>query len=382
MIRSFSSASLVLVLSSALAALALPGAGCLTSDATLAKADAGASDASVVVEGSDPSQNPGNADSPEMKYRDLASHPGCTKDGLTYPAADIPGYACAAKAYTTPNEDTKKPIVLLVHGNSSSPADWEKFPADKADAKPMLAERLVGAGFRVLAVDFRKDKSDDPNQNNDTENAAQNFDHGWAVPILESFISSVLDQNPGRQVSIVAFSVGPTIVRDALRRLHRAKKKPFERIAMLALAAGGHHGVSTFRKLCGPNPTMRGRVACELGDRTDFKDTPISKGLNGPGGAWEVPCADGDTAFGQAGVCGGHKVKYLTVVMKDVKEGTFQDEFVSEGASTLKGADNRTVELTDNDETGYFFNGLFKNHYGAIRSENALGILTTALAEP
>lgn len=364
------------------ACLATLTGGCLTSDATLAKTDAGGSDASVVVEGSDPSENPGNADSPDVKYRALSGHPGCTKDGLTYPAADIPGYACAAKAYPVTNEDTKKPIVILVHGNSSSPADWEKFPADKADAKPMLAERLSGSGFRVLSVDFRKDKVDDPAGNNDTENTAQNFDHGWAVPILESMIDAVLTANPGRQLSLVGFSVAPTIVRDALRRLHRAKKKPFERIATLALAAGGHHGVSTFRKLCGPNPTMRGRVACELGDRTDFKETPISKSLNGPGGAWETPCGDGDTAFGQAGVCGGHKVKYLTIVMKDVKEGTFQDEFVSEGASRLLGADNRTVELTDNDDSGFFFNGIFKNHYGAIRSETALGILTTALAAP
>jgi hypothetical protein len=183
-------------------------------------------------------------------------------------------------------------------------------------------------------------------------------------------------------VSIVSFSVGSTIVRDALRRLHRAKKKPFERIDLLALAAGGHHGVSTFRKLCGANPTMRGRIACELGDRTAFVDTAFSKPLNGPGGAWETPCLDGDTAYGQAGVCGGNKVRYLTLVMRDIKEGTFQDEFVSEAASALMGADNQTVELTDVDETGYFFNGLFKNHQGAIRSEKALGILVKALSAP
>lgn len=361
-------------------ALFVAPAGCLTSDASLARADGGGTDATVVVEGSDPSQNSGNADAPSVKYRVLAGHPGCTPAGLSYPAASIPGYTCAAKAYPADREDTKKPIVVLVHGNSSTPADWEKFPADKADAKPMLAERLVDAGFRVFAVDFRKDKSDDPAGNNDTENAAQNFDHAWATPILEHLVDSVLAAYPGRKISIVSFSVGSTIVRDALRRLHRAKKKPFERIDLLALAAGGHHGVSTFRKLCGANPTMRGRIACELGDRTAFVDTDFSKPLNGPGGAWETPCRDGDTAYGQAGVCGGNKVRYLTLVMRDIKEGTFQDEFVSEAASALAGADNQTVELTDVDETGYFFNGLFKNHQGAIRSEKALTVLVKALS--
>ena len=380
--RRISRALVGLVLAAGATVLVAPLGGCLTSDATLAKTDAGTTDAKVVVEGSDPSQNTGNVDAPTVKYRSLDSHPGCTTAGLSYPPAQIAGYKCAAKAYETAQEDTTKPIVVLVHGNSSTPADWEKFPADKADAKPMLSERLVAAGYRVYAVDFRKDKSDDPAGNNDTENAAQNFDHAWATPILEHLVDSVMTANPGRSVSIVAFSVGATVVRDALRRLHRDKKKPFERLALVALASGGNHGVSTFRKLCGPNPTMRGKIACELGDRTGFVDTDFSKPLNGPGGAWETPCLDGDTAFGQAGVCGGHKVKYLTLVMRDIKEGTFQDEFVSEAASALKGATNKTVELTDVDETGYFFNGLFKNHQGSIRSETALGILTQALAEP
>jgi len=36
------------------------------------------------------------------------------------------------------------------------------------------------------------------------------------------------------------------------------------------------------------------------------------------------------------------------------------------------------VTLADQDQTGYFYN-LFKNHYGAIRSEAGLGIIVTAL---
>jgi pimeloyl-ACP methyl ester carboxylesterase len=333
------------------------------------------------VKGADPSDNAASADAPVIKYRDITAHPGCTTDGLAYPAAVIPGFKCAAKAYPVKGEDPKKPIVLLVHGNSSTPADYEKFPADSAEARPMLSERLGASGFRVYAIDLRKDKSDDPSANNDTENAAKNFDHAWAVPLVGHLVESVMAANPGQKVSIVGFSVGPTIVRDALRRLHRAKKKPFESIAHLVYAAGSHHGVSSFRKLCGTNPTMRGKVACELGDRTSYTPTDFLRPLNGEGGAFETPCADGDSAYGQRGVCGGNKVKYTTLVMKDIKEGTYQDEFVSEGSSALAGAQNFTVGLTDQDDSGYFYNGLFKNHYGALRSEAALKIITDALSQ-
>lgn len=355
------------------ASVAVASAGCLTSDVSVGD-DAGAkSNASSLVASSE--------DAPTVKYRDIASHPGCTTDKLTYPAANIAGYKCAAKEYAVQNEDTKKPIVIFVHGNSSTPADFEKFPATDPNATPMLAERLSSSGFRAYAVDFRIDKVDDPNQNNDTENAAKNYDHGWATPILEHLIDSVMTAFPDRKVSIVGFSIGPTVVRDALRRLHRApnSRKPFARIAHLVLVAGAHHGVSTFRKLCGPNPTMRGRIACELGDRTTFSPTDFSKPLNGPDGVFETPCADGDMAFGIKAACGGNKVKYTTVVMQDIPGGTFQDEFVSEGSSKLLGADNRTVPLEANDPTGYFIKGLFKNHYGALRSEPALSIITTAL---
>ena len=356
--------------------------GCLQSHVG-AEEQKGAVNATVA--GDDPTKNEANADA--IPYRDLASHPGCSTDGLearkasSYTAANIPGYKCAAKAYPTDKEDPKKPIVLLVHGNSSTPADYEKFPADRPDAQPMLAERLLAAGFKVLAVDMRFDKVDDPKDDNKTQNAAQNFDHGWGVPIIQHFVESVMANWPDRSISIVAFSVGPTMVRDALRRLHRGGKKPFERIQDLVFAAGGHHGVSTFRALCESNPTMRGRVACELGDRTSFQPTKLLAPLNGPDGAWETPCADGDTAFGQKGVCGGHKVSYTTIVMQDVKEGTYQDEFVSEGSSALKGAKNLTVSLSDNDTSGYFYNGLFKNHYGALRSEAALKLLLDAFQD-
>lgn len=342
----------------------------------------GTGTSSGAVAGDDPTTNQANKDG--ITYRAIDGHPGCTTDGLeqrkasAYTPATIPGYKCAAKAYPLPNEDVKKPIVLLVHGNSSTPADYEKFPADSPT--PMLSERLVAASFRVLAVDVRFDKSDDPKGDNKLENAAMNFDHGWAVPIVEHFIESVMTAFPDRELSLVGFSVGSTVARDALRRLHRRGVKPFQRFRAIVLTAGANHGVSSYRTLCGSNPTMRGRVACELGDRTSYRATAFLSPLNGPDGAWETPCSDGDTAFGQKGVCGGHKVAYTTVVMRDIKEGTFQDEFVSEASANLKGADNRTVQLTDNDATGYFYNGLLKNHMGSVRSEAALKIVVDALS--
>jgi pimeloyl-ACP methyl ester carboxylesterase len=368
-------------------ACATLGSGCLTSNVDLSKLDGGAGEGGPAgdssVAGDDPTKNEANKDA--ITYRSLDGHPGCTTAGLetrkasAYVPATIPGYRCAAKAYPLVNEDKSKPIILLMHGNSSTPADWEKFPADKADALPMLADRMSAQGYRVLAVDVRYDKSDDPTGNNKTENAGQNFDHGWAVPILEHFIESVMTAFPDRQLSLVAFSVGPTMARDAMRRLHRAGKKPYERFKDFVFGAGAHHGVSSFRTLCGSNPTMRGKIACELGDLTSYTPTVFSAPNNGPGGAWETPCSDGDSAYGQHGVCGGHKVTYTTVVMKDIKDGSYQDEFVSEGSSKLNGATNLTVGLNDNDLSNYFYNGLFKNHMGSIRSETALKIIVKAL---
>lgn len=310
-----------------------------------------------------------------IEYRDdLGAHPGCTRAGLGYPAADIPGYRCAAKAYPFPagtREDTSAPIALLIHGNSDTPAAWERFE----DAAPMLAERLVAAGVRTYAIDLRIDRVDDPQGNNDTENAARNVDHGWAVPLTQHLIESVLAAEPDRQLALVGFSLGATTIRDALRRLHAAGEVTlWPRLDDVVLLAGANHGVSSFARLCGKNPTMRGRVACEMGNRDNYSPTDWSLVVNGDRGAHETPCSDGATAYGDA-VCDGHTVAWTTVVMQDISNGSYQDEFVSEASSALAGADNRTIELTDVDESGYFFGGLLRNHYGASRSDAALAIM-------
>jgi dienelactone hydrolase len=313
-----------------------------------------------------------------IEYRPLSSHPGCTTAGLSYPPAAIDGYRCAARRYPFPGgvtEDTSAAIVILVHGNSDAPEAWERFE----DGEPMLAERLAARGLRVYALDLRIDKVDDPQSNNDTENAARNVDHGWAVPLAQHLIESVLAAEPDRQVSLVGFSLGVTTIRDALRRIHAAGEvELWPRLDDVVLLAGANHGVSSFARLCGKNPTMRGRVACEMGSRDNFSPTDFSLALNGPSHAYETPCSDGETAFGDD-VCDGHRVAYTTVVMEDIANGSYQDEFVSEASAELEDADNRTIGLTDVDESGYFFGGLLKNHYGACRSAAALDIVDEVL---
>jgi pimeloyl-ACP methyl ester carboxylesterase len=373
--RHLSLAMLTLLVASAEGCLSSTGA--TTPDAGLAQAGDGGG-------GADPTNNPANADA--ITYRDLGTHPGCTTDGLSYTAASIAGYECAAKEYPMGSvpEDTSKPIVLLVHGNSSTPADWEKYPT--TSTTPMLSERLVAAGFHTFAVDMRMDKTDDPTTNDPkTGNAAHNMDHGWGVPIVEHFIESVMAAYPGRDISIVGFSFGPTVIRDALRRMHRKGSKPFERIRALVFGSGANHGVSTFRKKCvdpstPANVTMAGRVACEMGDLVAFTPTVFTTPLDGTDPSFETPCGDGRSAFGQEGVCGGHTVEYTTIVMRDISEGTYQDEFVSQGSAALAGADNETNELSDQDQTGYFYNGIFKNHFGSIRSEAGLQKIVAALS--
>jgi hypothetical protein len=314
-----------------------------------------------------------------VEYRDdLADHPGCTTTGLGYDAASIPGYPCAAKAYGGAG-DAGASLVILVHGNSDNPAEFEAWDG----GEPMLAERLTAAGHPVIAVDLRIDQCDDPQSNNDTENAARNIDHGWAVPIVQDLIASVIADDPDRPIALVGFSLGVTTIRDALRRLHLAGDDAiaggvWPHIEDVVLLAGANHGVSSFARLCGKNPTMRGEVACEMGNRDAFSPTDFLAAINGPDGAWETPCSDGATAFGEA-ACGGHTVAYTTVVMRDIANGSYQDEFVSEASAALAGADNRTIELTDVDDSGYFFEGLLKNHYGAARSAAALAIVEEVL---
>jgi len=358
----------------------------------------------------------GDATYPGGHYRTLTAdgdgkiHPGCTVDGLSYTPASIPGYACAAYEFPFPSgvtEDTAKPIVILVHGNSSSPSDWIEFlhadpssldfPADTT-ARDQLGEKLPALGYRTIAVDLRFDKVDDPPspKGADTGNTPKNMDHGWSVPITQELIKRVAIANPGRKIAVVGFSLGATTVRDALRRLwvewadQTWDVNILSRVSAVVLASGANHGVVSFAKECGANLTMRGTVTCEMGQRNQYTETAFHRALNGPpmqtsgefGGWWETPCADGDYAFGKRGACGGNTVAYTSITMHDLENGSQQDEFVSEHSSRLYPTDcaNNVVDsVNDFDTSGYFYNGLFRNHYGSIRSEAGLAKVIAAL---
>ncbi len=360
---------------------------------------------------------PGDANYPGGHYRTITPdatgkiHPGCTVDGLMYTPATIPGYPCAAREFPFPagvQEDTSKPIVILVHGNSDTTDSWMSFlhpnpsslsfPADTV-ARDQLAELLPAQGFRVIAIDMRTDKVDDPAspEGKDTGNTPKNQDHGWTTPLVQELVKDVAIAYPDRHIAIVGFSLGATNVRDALRRLwvewaeHTWNTNIFERVDAVVLASGAHHGVSSFAKECGLNFTMRGTVTCEMGQRNTYTETDFHRPLNGPpsptangefGGWWETPCADGDYAYGMRSACGGHAVAYTTITMKDLPNGTQQDEFVSESASRLYPLDcanNALDELTDFDTSGYFYNGYFRNHYGSVRSDAGLAKVIAAL---
>lgn len=387
-------------------------AGCLTdsgADATTGGGvdsgptgpnDTGVIDSSVDISEAgtpdDPTKNDGIKDSTQnITYLDdLSNHPGCTKDGITtraaidtkpagYTAAVLPNFPCAAKEYTPPaTDDPNKAIVVLVHGNSSTPNDWEVYP-DQADPKTQqIAEKLLADGYHVYAADFRYDKVDVDNNNN----PGKNFDHGWGTPIMEALLRSLHEKYPTRKINLAGFSLGTTIIRDALRRMHHRGEKPFEFVHALLLGSGANHGVSTYIAYCSdPNApkyqNMRSYAACQLGNRDAYQATPFLTVLNGPDGAWETPCADGLHAFGQNNVCGGNKILYTTVVhtdhLGDGGTGALEDEFVSQKSAALLGAENKDIDA--NDDTGYFIGGAFKHHYGSIRSPLGVTASVTAL---
>jgi len=368
---------------------ALTIAGTLTLSACVETGETENTDNTDTTDGTDDTDDTDEVTYPAVEdaitYRDLSNHPGCSTAGLAYTPASIAGYSCAAQEFVG-TEDTSKPIVILIHGNSDTPASWQAYdsagacPAGATEGNDMIAEQLSDAGYRVIAADLRFDLVDDPAGNNETENAAKNMDHGWGTPIAQSLIESVLANNPDRDISIIGFSFGVTVARDAVRRIAINEEiEIFPKLKDMVMLAGANHGVSS-GPLCGTNPTMRGQVTCEMGDRAAYTPTDFLKPLNGANGVWETPCGDGETAW-ERPICGGNTVDYTTVVMEDLAAGEQQDLFVSEASSRLEGADNQTIGLNDFDESNYFFCGLFKNHYGAARSNEALGIITDRLAD-
>ncbi len=391
------------------------------------------------------------------RYRDdLTKHPGCKPQtaytgklflntsneatvapGIPVQATTstapgyVPGFACAAKEYSMPTGttvDASKPIVILVHGNSSNPNSWEEFSNSKltdadgalagvqlksassfeftvdATTREMLASKLVKKGYRVIAVDLRTDLTKTLTGANLTVtytdaaygDAIGNVDHGWSVPILQSLIKSVMLANPTAKVSLVGHSLGYTVIQDSMRRLYKEYKagtstlNPFAHLKSVVLASGAAHGVANGTYNCGKYVTMRGSVNCEMGDRGTYVATAFNKINNGPGDIFATPCADGSFAFGAADQCGGNVVDYSTITMKDPTSGALQDEFVSTAAARLDMDKNQTLAdgtltildpacvdnhldlLSDFDGSGFFMDGapgFLANHFGSIRSE-------------
>ncbi|MEL7368758.1 MAG: alpha/beta hydrolase [Myxococcota bacterium] len=371
------------------------------------------------------------------RYRDdLANHVGCAaraeygastsepfstdNEAMIPPGttATIAEYPCAAKAYTQTNEDTAKPIVILVHGNSAGVTSFEEyFRASLAGTtitnvagfevivdtmvRQQLASKLVADGYRVIGFDARTDRVaelDDFDADPTTGNPFFNIDHGWIVPPLQALIKAVIRDNPNRQISLIGHSLGVTAIRDALRRLYVENQtatptsvNPFSRLQDVILLSGANHGVSSGALLCPGGArvlaNMRSTVTCEMGERGAFTPTYFTRRINGPNDLFSTPCADGDYAFGQRGVCGGNAVQYTTVTMMDIAEGSLQDEFVSEASSMLDNAgcvDNALIGLADFDSTGYFFTGapgFLANHFGSARSEAGMDLILSKLAD-
>ncbi len=369
-------------------------------------------------------------------YRDdLATHPGCAAaasydansepfvfdNAATVPAgspADIAGFPCAAKEYDQDAEDTDKPIVILVHGNSSGVTTFEEYAnaalvgmeltttsgftyTASASAPPQLATRLLAEGHRVISFDARVDRVatnlGDFNPDPATGNPFSNIDHGWAVPMLQSLIRAVMTNNPTREVSIVGHSLGVTVVRDALRRLFvefqdggAGAVNPFAQLQDVILASGANHGVSLGQFLCENFlNNMRGAVGCEMGDRDNNLATYFTQRLNGPSDLYATPCGDGDYAFGERDACGGNVVEYTTITMEDLEGGMLQDEFVSEFSSSLDQGDcveNELITTSDFALSGYFtslpdLQGIFANHFGSTRSAAGIDLIIDKIGD-
>lgn len=387
----------------------------------------------------------GTPESTTIDFTDLTKHPGCStygrnytvsgttptditgptataSAGIGYTNATITGYPCAAKEYRpTGTEDTSKPIVILVHGNADDPTVWENCdatdttdgqpniyetkysncqntPTDGAVAVDMISVQLTAAGYHAYAVDLRYDLVPTDLTNSTATspyyNAAQQFNHAWSVPIAQKMVESLYTMYPNRKFVIIGHSLGVTIARDLLRRMHRAGEKPFDRLQAFIGASGGNHGIKpgngtpgsgAYADLCGSDPshpinkTIRGASACELGNYDGWVVSTFERPISGPSENWETPCADGDTAFDQSGVCGSNKVAYTTLVDADA-DGTTHDEIVNGPSAALTGANNVLIGSDAQDHTGYFIH-ILPYHFASVRSKQGTDAIMAAVTK-
>jgi hypothetical protein len=335
--------------------------------------------------------------------------------------ARIPGYPCAAKEYVTPDEDKRKPVVILVHGNSVRPHTWEEFELDPAELDPdgtvtaangltftpqpateQLVSKLVAEGYRVIAFDARSDRV----ATFEAElNPARNLSHGWAVPMLQALFAAVIAQNLAdearteKRIAIVTHSFGGMAAYDALRRMWLASREPgatvpnpFQYVSHVVFGSAGHHGVLTYDQ--GSNgeppgycdtarPSMRGWATCEYGSLLAYTPTYFTDPLNGYKDLFATACADGDFAFGQREACGGNAVAYSNVYMEDPDEGQVGlDGFLNASSMTLDMpgcVENRPISTDSFDWSAYFWKGILAAHLGSIRSAEGMQIILEEL---
>ena len=183
---------------------------------------------------------PGDAAYPGGRYRTLtpdstgAMHPGCSIDGLSYTPASIPGYACAAREFPFPDgttEDTTKPIVILVHGNSESPTGWMKFlhPDPSSLMFPGRHRRARSARRAAARARLPHDRGRHAHRSDRRPEQPRGQGHRQHAEELRPRLDGAAprgadqarrDREPGSPaLAVVGFSLGATTVRDALRRL-------------------------------------------------------------------------------------------------------------------------------------------------------------------
>ena len=284
---------------------------------------------------------------------DLGKHPGCSTAGLSartnldgtpasYTPAVIPGYPCAAKEYKPASgDDPSKNIVVLVHGNSSTPTDWETYVNDTAKT-PMISGDARGRRLprlrvgRPLRPGRRQPRGRQRRQEQPVQELRLRVGRAHRREPPHQPLHAVPGASPVQPDGVLRSGRG--VIRDALRRMFRKGLDSFARIHAIHLASGANHGVSTYEAACGQisdpvNTTMAGLITCQMGDRNNFVITPFMTSLNGAQQdvpSFDTPCADGNTAFGLTGVCGCNTVVYSTVVFADPETGPLLDEFVSQ----------------------------------------------------
>lgn len=197
--------------------------------------------------------------------------------------------------------------------------------------------------------------------------------------------------NPGRRISLVGHSLGASSIRDALRRLWLARDtsgvNPLALVQDVVLLSGAAHGTRFGNLGCSSYGHMRGKIGCELGERSFFLETYFTRPLNGPDEVWGTPCADGWYAWGVDDACGGNVVEYSTLVMEDIFFGSYREEHSSEASSAMGVdgcAENETITLADYDTSAFFttnFPGLFPNHLGPVRSNAGILRVLQKLAD-